>query len=508
MEIKIKMHSLLEDELKPDLRLIKNAIAQIKFENAEVDKNKLAIVIANAEEIDTLKDKIIFLNREIKAACGDERKALVEKRKEYKEEIANLLDSALLNLNEVGGGDYNHYNFDMHYNRVIAGLMGSTCYMQDTFDQLREKGIDDILAIAQIVEQNGHHSTYDHANLTLELSGIPKALAMILNNEKQYSTSEKSARYTIMDKVEPKQLELYNKWYEILKNEIAFKYGKMGGYFDKNRIGKLAQENARYMISVFTPTNLVYTTSIRQFNYLCHWFEDVINDPCANDFYNGVRSEMLDFVNFFKEHDLYSEYLQDGKNRKLSLFGPGILEEFVKSPIYAFQYDETLAAFAQSHRHKSTRYRIVERSLYDNRFYMLPILKNDNKRLKMWYEDISCVKDYLPQGKLVSVVETGELETFRMKAMERVCLRAQKEVRDLTQHYCGVIADTLGKEIQVIDEKLKFAHRNAELIDIKNGTLEYKAYFDRLSKGARCKNGFKCHESCGVRVGPELTSEV
>ena len=235
MEIKIKMHSQLEDELKPNLKLIKNAIAQIKFENAEVDKNKLAIVIANAEEIDTLKDKIIFLNREIKAACGDERKALIEKRKEYKEEIANLLDSALLNLNEAGGGDYYHYNFDMHYNRVIAGLMGSTCYMQDTFDQLREKGIDDILAIAQIVEQNGHHSTYDHANLTLELSGIPKALAMILNNEKQYATSEKSARYTIMDKVEPKQLKLYNKWYEILKNEIALKYGKMGGYFDKNR---------------------------------------------------------------------------------------------------------------------------------------------------------------------------------------------------------------------------------------------------------------------------------
>lgn len=149
MEIKIKMHSQLEDELKPNLRLIKNAIAQIKFENAEVDKNKLAIVIANAEEIDTLKDKIIFLNREIKAACGDERKALVEKRKEYKEEIANLLDSALLNLNEAGGGDYYHYNFlgkeiqvideklkFAHRNAELIDIKNGTLEYKADFDRL------------------------------------------------------------------------------------------------------------------------------------------------------------------------------------------------------------------------------------------------------------------------------------------------------------------------------------------------------------------------------------
>lgn len=43
---------------------------------------------------------------------------------------------------------------------------------------------------------NGHHSVYDHINLSFNLQNIPKILAMVLNNEHQYTTSEKSVRYT------------------------------------------------------------------------------------------------------------------------------------------------------------------------------------------------------------------------------------------------------------------------------------------------------------------------
>lgn len=75
------------------------------------------------------------------------------------------------------------YNYD--FNRLIAGLMGATCYMPDTFEKLNLKPIENILGISTQVEDSGHHSTFGHSFLTLEISGIPKALAMVLNNEKE-----------------------------------------------------------------------------------------------------------------------------------------------------------------------------------------------------------------------------------------------------------------------------------------------------------------------------------
>lgn len=159
------------------------------------------------------------------------------------------------------------YNYD--FNRLIAGLMGATCYMPDTFEKLNLKPIENILGISTQVEDSGHHSTFGHSFLTLEISGIPKALAMVLNNEKEYNTSEKSARYTRMKDIEPRQNALYDKWVNIFEQEIKKMYPNGSSkFFDENgkKARKLAQENARYLISVFTPTNMVYSTSFRQLN--------------------------------------------------------------------------------------------------------------------------------------------------------------------------------------------------------------------------------------------------
>ncbi|MBN1618718.1 FAD-dependent thymidylate synthase [Candidatus Dojkabacteria bacterium] len=47
--------------------------------------------------------------------------------------------------------------------------------------------------------RDGHDSVYERTVFTFNIEGIPKFLAMILNNEPPYSTSERSARYTKMD---------------------------------------------------------------------------------------------------------------------------------------------------------------------------------------------------------------------------------------------------------------------------------------------------------------------
>ena len=64
--------------------------------------------------------------------------------------------------------------------------------------------------------------------------------------------------------------DLYDKWYKLFYTKIEEKYGN---FFKKFKIRTLAQENARYIVTAFMPTKLIYTTSLRQINYLASWFE-------------------------------------------------------------------------------------------------------------------------------------------------------------------------------------------------------------------------------------------
>ena len=52
---------------------------------------------------------------------------------------------------------------------------------------------------------------------------MPKIIAMIINNEKQYATSEKSGRYTRMD-ISPSEKLIYEKWVDIFRSRIEKKY--------------------------------------------------------------------------------------------------------------------------------------------------------------------------------------------------------------------------------------------------------------------------------------------
>ena len=47
-------------------------------------------------------------------------------------------------------------------------------------------------------KENKHHSVFGHDYISLYFEGIPKIIAMMINNEKDYNTSEKSGRYTVM----------------------------------------------------------------------------------------------------------------------------------------------------------------------------------------------------------------------------------------------------------------------------------------------------------------------
>ena len=525
MEIKIVMHSELENQLKPNLELMKVACQKLIEEQKIENKDKFT------EFLNCVKVAEQYLNKETAFAKSakiseipEERKHFLEQKKRYASLADVALENALRALVEAGGMDEYHYNYDMHFNRVVAGLMGSTCYMKDTFDELQRKSVRNILAIAKVVEQNGHHSTFGHSHLTLEITGIPKALAMVLNNEKEYCTSEKSARYTIMKEIEATQLELYDKWKKIFVDEISKKYGQNRPFFDAKgtKIEKLAQENARYMISVFTPTNMVYTTSFRQLNYLAHWFENEIARERSNSFYSGIKKEMQEFVDFVKVSGLYSEFLEDHKDRKLSLFGKGILKDYLSSSVYSIGYATSLACLAQEHRHRTINYHIDE-YLFENSnpvFFIPPILK-EPKLLNMWNEDIAKVSESIPQGRLVPVIETGETSDFLLKAMERECAQAQWEIMDITKRFSNKFSNALEKELEegknkvytqfLEDGLLSPDEIEGAMLDTNEtlkGVKDMKEKFDKLSNGARCTAGYKCPSPCGFKEGITLEREI
>lgn len=394
-------------------------------------------------------------------------------------------------------------NYDYDFNRLVAGLMGATCYMPDSFEKLNKKKNESILNIASIVENSGHHSTFGHSFLTLEISGIPKALAMVINNEHDYNTSEKSARYTVMKDIEPRQNQLYNKWLEIFEKKIKDKYPDgSNSFFDENgkKAHKLAQENARYMISVFTPTNMVYTTNFRQLNYICHWMEKQIEKP-TNNFYKVLKNDMQEFVDFCKDNNLYSEKLTDGKDRDFSLFGDPILKKDFSSN-YQCAYKMSFACLAQEQRHRTIDFNINRLKFVDDfsknkEFYIPPIIRDDKDLVDEYLKDISSVAEFLPQGTMIEVGERGTFENFIAKSKERICVQAQKEIRDLTVEQAK---DYLS---QLIEDK-----NNCDDEQLKEIYESYITDLSKRIKGSRCTAGYKCSSPCSFKQGINLESDV
>ena len=89
----------------------------------------------------------------------------------------------------------------------FSGKSAGICYLPDTLDVLLNEPIEKTEKRASMNILSGHHSVFGHATYNLSLEGIPKILAMILNNEKVYNTSEKSARYTVMQTSDEEQLK-------------------------------------------------------------------------------------------------------------------------------------------------------------------------------------------------------------------------------------------------------------------------------------------------------------
>ena len=79
----------------------------------------------------------------------------------------------------------------------LGGKIAGICYDKEGFEHLDSEPEEKTMRRVNMTLNNGHHSVYDHINISFNIQNIPKILAMILNNEKIYNKSEKSRLFAV-----------------------------------------------------------------------------------------------------------------------------------------------------------------------------------------------------------------------------------------------------------------------------------------------------------------------
>ena len=365
-----------------------------------------------------------------------------------------------------------------------GGYNANICYTNKNWDKIISEPSDTTERRIEGNKKNNHHSVFGHGYVSAYFEDIPKLLAMMLNNEHEYNTSEKSARYTKMQPSEKEQL-LYDKWVLLFEKKIKETYPNEA-YLSDKVIHKLAMENARYLISVLTPTKMTYTTSYRQWNYLYDFAGKMLNETTTNRLKNLLKPSLEEFRDTLEKWDILDKDIVDYRGRGFSLIKDDVdyPEYFGRS--YSTNYDATFSLVAQAQRHRSLDYQI-EDSLHA--FYLPPIIRDDVTLKEEWLNDISSLTAFVPQGTLVKVNETGKYEDFKLKLQERLCTHVQLEI-------CDNNRETLEKYVQSL--KALKDQRNQKILDSLEPCLS----------GARCTFGYQCTEACGFKDGVTLIRKI
>ncbi len=378
--------------------------------------------------------------------------------------------------------------FDKDKALLQCGKIAGVFYDEEEYAHLGNEPEEKTMRRVNMTLNNGHHSVYDHISISFNIQNIPKILAMVLNNEEQYTTSEKLARYipvvrrggssiTLMEEY------LYNKWIDIFKVKIKEQYGDI---YNDSKIQKLAQENARYLVTVFMPTQMIYIATLRQINYIVSWMERYINDRKINsEFEMKLSASMIDFiVELDRLNVLIPGLMKNEKHRSLSLFGHiGDRDDYF-GIVYSTTYKGTFAQLAQVQGHRKNDYQME--MLDEKEYFVPPIIANDAVLVDEWLLDMKNVSCVTPQGEMVKIRETGTYDKFILKCKERLCSAAQLEVMMQTRR-------TLKK------------YRNALKISgdpLYNDILGY-------TNGARCTfPDYECSSDCKFKDGKMLVRKI
>lgn len=379
--------------------------------------------------------------------------------------------------------------FDKDEAIKLSGKIAGVCYDQEGFSHLVNEPEEKTIKRINRTLNDGHHSVYDHITINFNLQNIPKILAMVLNNEHQYTTSEKSGRYTSVKRksdgiITENEEKLYNKWVDIFKAKIKSEYP---GVYSDFKIRTLAQENARYLVTVFAPAEMIYSTSLRQINYIVSWMMEYIkNADMNNTFERKLSISMQELIDALEKLNVLEERLQTNeKHRNLSLFGKDLdKKEEHFGDVYCTLYKGSFTQLAQAQRHRTIDYQMQMQD--EKEYFIPPIIMDDQVLVEEWLNDMQTVKDVTPQGELIKINEIGKYEDFILKCKERLCSAAQLETMMQTRN-------TLLKYKKALEEA--------------NSPL--KEDIEKYTHGARCTfPDFDCSSKCNFKDGIMLTRKI
>ena len=352
--------------------------------------------------------------------------------------------------------------------QILSGRAAGICYMPD--DYLSNNIHDEIKALsrAQFNAKSGHYSVYEHAHVSFIIE-CSKAVAMVLNSTRLYSTSEKSARYTFMRAETELENTLYNKWKNIFIKIIDVYYNKI---LDTKDVEKLAMENARYMISVFTNTTMEFTVPYGRAILLCGWLDDFaryldevvsVGDEgiysagyklMGEIYYKRLSKEIAELadnmratLNIDKDNPLLKDHKGMGitflsdinamrVKESIKMSVPSVENSEKKNyygDVYISSYKASFASVAQLQRHRTLDlFVMVDPSV---NCYIPDLIKSTPYESE-WIEDFGkLVKNGIcPQSVILNVTESGRFEDFNLKCKERLCTRAQYETMRIVQY--------------------------------------------------------------------------
>lgn len=336
---------------------------------------------------------------------------------------------------------------------IASGIYAGMCYSDCGVDLEEDK--EKARKRANFCLNHKHHSIFDHTFITLEIIGSSKIFNMFLNSMGSYNTSERSGRYTKFT-----GNDLYDKWENIFEGLIKEKYP------DLENTNTVVRENARYVLSIFHPTDIVYTVSLRQLNYLMWYMENFPKED--NEFSKSLHKEFQEFSEQLKELRLPN--LDNWKKPTFDFMdlNPNVHVDIAVNDLYSVQYLCSFSCLAQAQRHRTLKYKFSLDTSFG--FYIPPIIKGTELEIE-WIYDLNSIKHTYPQAMLVLVTEQGTISDFKLKADERMCGEAQLEIMESTR-------ETLLK-----------------LKPNSNGLLDHYVDGQGTAK-ARCRAGFKCKNIC------------
>ncbi len=406
---------------------------------------------------------------------------------------------------------------DIEQFKDFSAKQAGVCYMpNDIVSILNEEEIKTQKRLNNILT-NKHLSPFEHCSVTFHFVGLPKIMAMELNNCKLYATSEKSGRYTVFDSGNQIETDLYNKWQEIIREQIDktyvfdpfenktclalngsratrediengnIKWVKIPYLSDNNR-KKLSMETARYFQSIMTPVAFTHTLNLRQINNIYNWAGQILDEENSHPIHELMKPSLKELRECFENRNLVVDGLFDEKGSSFSLIQQDRKliggEQF--GEYYATQYKGSFAQLAQALRHRTLDYSMSLPPEEDKSFYT-PVIILDNKDLcEEWQEDMQKVK--YPLGQMVDITEGGHWSKFILKTKERLCVHAQLEINKQT-------VETLNKYVS----------------SLKVTSPEQAEIMERFTKGARCtfpKDEYQCKSPCGFKEGVTMERQI